>query len=171
MRVALIGAIFAHDRERRLAYVAASTRITHTDPKALIGATAIAELAAWIVRDRLECRPAPDAFTALLRSCGSRDGSRALIRGYAGRDSRVMLVEQANAGAHAAINRGLGLARGQFLAILNSDDRFAPQRLARLHEVCAPVSYTHLCQAKIFHLKIWYCQKIVIGIIITRSVI
>ena len=73
MRVALIGAIFAHDRERRLAYVAASTRITHTDPKALIGATAIAELAAWIVRDRLECRPAPDAFTALLRSCGSRD--------------------------------------------------------------------------------------------------
>lgn len=36
MRAALIGAIFAHDRERRLAYVAASTRITHTDPKALI---------------------------------------------------------------------------------------------------------------------------------------
>ena len=68
---------------------------------------------------------------------GSRDGSRALIRGYAGRDPRVTLVEQANAGAHAAINRGLGLARGQFLAILNSDDRFAPQRLARLHEVCA----------------------------------
>lgn len=68
---------------------------------------------------------------------GSRDGSRALIRGYVEHDPRVMLVEQANAGAHAAINRGLGLARGQFLAILNSDDRFAPQRLARLHEVCA----------------------------------
>lgn len=68
---------------------------------------------------------------------GSRDGSRALIRGYVERDPRVMLIEQANAGAHAAINRGLGMARGQFLAILNSDDRFAPQRLARLHEVCA----------------------------------
>lgn len=67
---------------------------------------------------------------------GSCDGSRALIRGYTERDPRVVLIEQANAGAHAAINRGLGLARGQFLSILNSDDRYAPQRLERLQEVC-----------------------------------
>lgn len=73
MRVAIIGAFFAHDPERRTAYVAASTRLTHTDPKALIGASAIAELAAWIVRDRLERRPPLDEFVALLRSCGSRD--------------------------------------------------------------------------------------------------
>ena len=73
MRVAIIGAFFADDRERRLAYVTASTRVTHTDPKALAGATAIAELAAWIVRDHLEQRPALSAFIELLRSCGSRD--------------------------------------------------------------------------------------------------
>ncbi|MGB5065673.1 MAG: ADP-ribosylglycohydrolase family protein [Candidatus Competibacter sp.] len=73
MRVAVIGACFATDPNRRTAYVAASTCITHTDPKALTGATVIAELAAWIVRDRLTERPALEAFIALLRSCGPKD--------------------------------------------------------------------------------------------------
>ena len=73
MRVAIIGAFFAHDPNQRAAYVAASTRITHTDPKALIGAAAIAELAAWIVRDRLTQRPPLEPFLALLRACGPND--------------------------------------------------------------------------------------------------
>ena len=73
MRVAIIGGFFAADPSQRAAYVAASTRITHTDPKALTGATAIAELAAWIVRDRLTQSPSLDAFIALLRACGPDD--------------------------------------------------------------------------------------------------
>lgn len=73
MRVAAIGAFFAHHPQRRAAYVAVSTRITHTDPKALTGATAIAELAAWIVRDRLTGRPSLATFIALLRRCGPDD--------------------------------------------------------------------------------------------------
>ncbi|MER2603143.1 MAG: ADP-ribosylglycohydrolase family protein [Candidatus Competibacter phosphatis] len=73
MRVAIIGAAFATDPNRRAAYIAASTRLTHTDPKALTGATAIAELAAWIVRDRLTERPALEVFIALLRSCDLED--------------------------------------------------------------------------------------------------
>ena len=73
MRVAIIGAFFAHDPKPRAAYIAASTRITHTDPKALIGASAIAELAAWIVRDRLTQRPPLEPFLALLRACGPDD--------------------------------------------------------------------------------------------------
>jgi ADP-ribosylglycohydrolase len=73
MRVAIIGACFARDAERRAAYVAASTRITHTDPKALTGATAIAELAAWIVRERLNGSPPLEDFLALLRRCGPDD--------------------------------------------------------------------------------------------------
>ena len=73
MRVAIIGAFFAHDPDQRAAYVAASTRITHTDLKALTGAAAIAELAAWIVRDRLTQRPPLEPFLALLRACGPDD--------------------------------------------------------------------------------------------------
>lgn len=36
----------------------------------------------------------------------------------------------ANQGAHATLNEALGLARGEFVAIINSDDVFAPDRIA-----------------------------------------
>lgn len=66
---------------------------------------------------------------------GSSDRSLDYLHGVC--DRRFRLVEQANAGAHNAINRGLALAQGDFLAILNSDDIFHPDRLAiclqRLH--------------------------------------
>jgi glycosyltransferase involved in cell wall biosynthesis len=52
-------------------------------------------------------------------------------------DPRVRIFEQANAGAHAALNRGLALATGEILCILNSDDRFAPERIPRLAELLA----------------------------------
>lgn len=50
MRAPLIGAFFAENDARRIEFVRASTRLTHTHPHALIGATLVAELAALIVR-------------------------------------------------------------------------------------------------------------------------
>lgn len=58
---------------------------------------------------------------------GSTDDSLTYLRSI--RDARFKLVEQENAGAHNAINRGLELARGEYLAILNSDDIFHSDRL------------------------------------------
>ncbi|UCE30070.1 MAG: glycosyltransferase family 2 protein, partial [Burkholderiales bacterium] len=52
-------------------------------------------------------------------------------------DPRIRLVRQANAGSHAAINRGIALARGRYVSILNSDDRYVPGRLAALTELAA----------------------------------
>lgn len=59
---------------------------------------------------------------------GSTDASLNYLRTI--RDPRYTLIEQENAGAHNAINRGLALANGNYLAILNSDDVFHPDRLA-----------------------------------------
>lgn len=50
MRSALLGVFFAADEHRRREYVAASTRLTHTDPRAEVAAQAVAEVAAWIAR-------------------------------------------------------------------------------------------------------------------------
>jgi glycosyltransferase involved in cell wall biosynthesis len=50
-------------------------------------------------------------------------------------DRRVRIEAQPNRGAHAALNRGLELARGEILLILNSDDVFAPERVTRLVEL------------------------------------
>lgn len=63
---------------------------------------------------------------------GSSDASLVYLRSV--KDSRFILVEQKNAGAHNAINRGLSIARGDYLAILNSDDVFHPDRLKRCVE-------------------------------------
>jgi glycosyltransferase involved in cell wall biosynthesis len=64
---------------------------------------------------------------------GSTDGSLEVLKGLS--DPRLRVLEQANQGAHAAINRGLAESRGGFLAILNSDDRWAPGRLRAAYEV------------------------------------
>lgn len=63
---------------------------------------------------------------------GSRDDSWAILQELAATDARLRIYTQSNQGAHATINRGLALARGQFLSILNSDDRYVPGRLSQL---------------------------------------
>ena len=63
---------------------------------------------------------------------GSTDGSAAVVERLAAKDARVRLIRQANAGAHAAINRAIGECSGSLLAILNSDDAFVRGRMAAL---------------------------------------
>lgn len=59
---------------------------------------------------------------------GSTDESLDYLRTV--RDARYKLIAQKNAGAYIAINKGLSLAKGNYLAILNSDDVFHPERIA-----------------------------------------
>lgn len=72
------------------------------------------------------------ALEAIVIDDGSSDGTSAVLSGLC--DPRLRLYRQTNQGSQRAINRGLELAVGDYLAILNSDDRFHPQRLARLLE-------------------------------------
>lgn len=71
----------------------------------------------------------PD-FELIIVDDGSKDRSLDVARSFA--DQRIRIVAQANAGAHAAINRGVELATAPFTAILNSDDVYRPRRLERL---------------------------------------
>ena len=66
---------------------------------------------------------------------GSTDRTGAVVQGF--KDPRVRYVHQANADAYNAINRGLHMATGAFVAILNSDDVYALNRFERLLEVQA----------------------------------
>lgn len=50
MRSAILGLFFANDPNKRRAFVRASTRLTHVDPKAETAAVAVAETAAWQTR-------------------------------------------------------------------------------------------------------------------------
>ena len=64
---------------------------------------------------------------------GSQDNSLEILHQFS--DPRVRILSQENQGAHATINRGLREATGRYLAILNSDDQFHPQRLEKCFNV------------------------------------
>ena len=69
-------------------------------------------------------------FELLLVDDGSTDGSLALLERYAARDSRVRVeINGANLGIPRTRNRGLELARGEYIALLDSDDYAYPGRL------------------------------------------
>ena len=63
----------------------------------------------------------------------STDGTAELARRLGAADPRVRLVSApVNAGPSAARNRAIAAARGEWIAVLDADDRFAPGRLDRL---------------------------------------
>jgi len=63
----------------------------------------------------------------------STDGTAALVAGIGVADPRVRLVRRArNGGPSAARNQGLDEARGRWIALLDSDDAYEPDRLERL---------------------------------------
>jgi len=53
---------------------------------------------------------------------GSTDGSGDVCDDYACKDARVTVIHQENGGPSAARNTGLGIAKGEYIAFIDSDD-------------------------------------------------
>jgi glycosyltransferase involved in cell wall biosynthesis len=69
---------------------------------------------------------------------GSTDATAAAVADCLAAFARpVRFIQRANRGAPATLNEGAALARGQYLAFLNSDDRYAPERIAILVDAIA----------------------------------
>ncbi|MEQ8262177.1 glycosyltransferase family A protein [Pseudohaliea sp.] len=67
---------------------------------------------------------------------GSTDGSAAVLADYGGRPG-VRVIRQANKGQLKAVTNGLAAARGELMALLDSDDEYLPGYLERLRECAA----------------------------------
>jgi glycosyltransferase involved in cell wall biosynthesis len=64
---------------------------------------------------------------------GSTDRSPSIARGFA---ERIRYVRQTNVGVAAARNRGALLAEGEFVAFLDSDDAWLPEKVVRQVALC-----------------------------------
>ena len=71
---------------------------------------------------------------------GSTDGSLEILQTYEKKDNRVTVLTQHNQGAGAARNKGLQIAKGEYLSFLDADDFFAPGMLEEAYRKCKSVS-------------------------------
>lgn len=78
----------------------------------------------------------------LLIEDGSPDRCGELCDMYAEKDSRVRVIHQEHGGLFAARNTGVCLARGRYIAFVDSDDLVAPEFLEVLYEVL----HTNQCE-------------------------
>lgn len=65
---------------------------------------------------------------------GSTDGSAEICRKYAGKDPRIVLINQENAGLSAARNTGFRHSSGEYILYVDSDDYIRPDSCERLYE-------------------------------------
>lgn len=73
-------------------------------------------------------------FECVMVDDGSSDGSGNILDGYAQRDDRFIAIHKENGGVSSARNKGLEIARGEWLVFVDSDDFLLPNHLSSMLE-------------------------------------
>lgn len=74
-------------------------------------------------------------FEVICINDGSSDGTAELLAKYSQEYENLVTITQPNAGMSASRNRGLNLAKGEYVMFVDSDDWLEPDSLKRLVEV------------------------------------
>lgn len=117
-------------------------------------------------------------FEIIVVDDGSTDRTRAVVEGFCDPRIRYLRHEQ-NRGAAAARNTGIRTARGAYLAFLDSDDEWLPEKLSEqiavlqsapdeVHASCTGY-YLHLVRSRLTlekipsHTHLWLKQLLLVG--------
>lgn len=68
-------------------------------------------------------------FEFLIIDDGSTDSTPEILKTYAAQDKRIRIITQANTGLTKALNHGLSLASGKYIARQDADDVSYPERI------------------------------------------
>lgn len=79
---------------------------------------------------------------------GSTDDSAEIAESYG---PPVRVIRQANQGESVARNKGMDLAKGEWIALLDADDRFEPEKLQRLLKVLDDADGDVICAYSDFY--------------------
>jgi glycosyltransferase involved in cell wall biosynthesis len=101
----------------------------------------------WIIKEAIDSVLAQDyrEFELIVVDDGSTDDTDDILNSYRG---DIMVFRQENQGVSAARNRGLAEASGRFIAFLDSDDLWLPQKLFRQIEFFDKNPDAQICQTE-----------------------
>lgn len=74
-------------------------------------------------------------YELILVNDGSQDSSLDICKVYERLDSRIVVIDQENKGVSAARNRGLEIAKGKYIAFLDSDDSYHSNYLLKFKDM------------------------------------
>ncbi len=76
---------------------------------------------------------------------GSPDGSGAICDAYAEKDARVRVIHKENGGLSSARNAGIDIAKGEYLAFVDSDDWIEPETYKTMLELAKKHNAKMVC--------------------------
>ncbi|MCK4767441.1 MAG: glycosyltransferase [Desulfobacula sp.] len=105
---------------------------------------------AWTLKDAIESVLSQDypKIELIVIDDGSEDGTQALLDAY---KNKIMILTQENSGVSAARNAGIKESRGEFIALLDSDDAWDKRKISCQVEFLKQNPNALICQTE----EIW----------------